>query len=170
MTPGYCEQSQGRPTHSDLITGKPTKLLLLILSLALAWLWLSCPVLAQEVSNSPNPNLWVVDGAVYGMARMGDVIYIGGDFTYVGPATGTGVLLDTIGGLPPPTFSDVVDGNVSAAVADGHGGWYIGGSFSHVGGLARNRLAHLRADGSVDPQWNPDVGGQNGGYVLSLAV
>ena len=35
-----------------------------------------------------------------------------------------------------------------------------------VGGLERNRLAHVLADGTVDPDWNPSADG----FVASLAV
>src|SRR5436190_1377034 len=33
-------------------------------------------------------------------------------------------------------------------------GWYIAGSFTHVGGLARRDLAHIRANGTVDPAFD----------------
>ena len=63
-----------------------------------------------------------------------------------------------------------VAGVVFATVADGSGGWYVGGSFTAVGGLPRSHLAHILADGSV-AAWNPIP---SGGYpftaVYSLAV
>jgi outer membrane protein assembly factor BamB len=46
-------------------------------------------------------------------------------------------------------------GLVNAAVSDGNGGWYIGGTFSRVGDVSRNGLARLRSDGSVDPGFAP---------------
>jgi hypothetical protein len=36
---------------------------------------------------------------------------------------------------------------VRAVVPDGSGGWFIGGDFNYVGGVPRNHLAHVRADG-----------------------
>src|SRR6185503_15272958 len=39
-----------------------------------------------------------------------------------------------------------VEGTVNAALSDGTGGWYLGGEFESVGGVARHNLAHLRAD------------------------
>ena len=44
---------------------------------------------------------------------------------------------------------------VSAVAADGAGGWFIGGAFTAVGGVARNRLAHVHADGTLDADLEP---------------
>jgi trimeric autotransporter adhesin len=53
----------------------------------------------------------------------------------------------------------VAGGSVSAAIPDGSGGWYIAGEFSHVGGVRRDGLAHIRSDRSVDRKWKPSVDG-----------
>jgi hypothetical protein len=42
---------------------------------------------------------------------------------------------------------------------DGSGGFYIGGSFTDVGGVPRNNLARVLANGTVDPNWNPSPNG-----------
>ena len=71
--------------------------------------------------------------------------------------------LDATTGLPTAVNSDGlpvgpyprVAGVVNAAVPDGLGGWYIGGSFTSVGGVARANIAHIRADNSVDT-WGPN--------------
>jgi hypothetical protein len=42
---------------------------------------------------------------------------------------------------------------VYAVVDDGKGGWYIGGSFESVGGLACRNLAHVLQNGRVDRRW-----------------
>ncbi|KTD38335.1 hypothetical protein Lmor_0340, partial [Legionella moravica] len=94
-----------------------------------------------------------------------NLIYLGGSFSLVGPNVGNGVPLDNSTGLPVATFP-LVNAVVHAVVADGDGGWYIGGSFTNVGGEPRNRIAHILSDGSVDLTWNPDVNGT----VLALAV
>lgn len=129
----------------------------LILWFALFSLWPVLPVRAQELSTAPLPHLWSTNGAVYDLARVGDTIYLAGDFTFVGPGASSGIPLDRNSGLPQSEFAQVTDGDVSAVAPDGKGGWYIGGSFTHVGGEARQNLAHLLADGSVDPNWNPNV-------------
>jgi hypothetical protein len=42
--------------------------------------------------------------------------------------------------------------SVGAIVADGHGGWYVGGGFLLIGGV-RCPLAHILADGVLDRSW-----------------
>ncbi len=86
-------------------------------------------------------------------------LYLGGDFDYVGPVTGHGVVLAADPAQPGDdgllAFEPVVDGPIHAVVPDGSGGWFIGGEFFTVGGVDRSHLAHIRADGSVDPSWDP---------------
>jgi hypothetical protein len=110
----------------------------------------------------------VTDGSVSAVARAGDTIYIGGNFSLVGPRTGPGVVIDAASGQPEPNRFEVTGGRgtVEAAVGDGAGGWYIGGDFTHVAGMRRNNIAHVRADGTVDPGFDPDA---NDG-VLALAL
>jgi hypothetical protein len=47
------------------------------------------------------------------------------------------------------------DGAVEQAAADGSGGWFVSGQFSNIGGYDRGSLAHIEADGDVDPDWDP---------------
>jgi hypothetical protein len=42
---------------------------------------------------------------------------------------------------------------VYVVLADGRGGWFVGGGFTCVGGVAATGLAHLEADGSLDTSW-----------------
>jgi hypothetical protein len=51
------------------------------------------------------------------------------------------------------------DGIVTSAVSDGQGGWYIAGGFTEVNGERRAHLAHILGDGTVDPNWTPELGG-----------
>jgi Domain of unknown function (DUF5122) beta-propeller len=41
------------------------------------------------------------------------------------------------------------------AVADGAGGWFVGGSFALIGGVRCPNLARIRRDGSVDRSFCP---------------
>ncbi|HET9233554.1 MAG TPA: hypothetical protein VFP10_05400, partial [Candidatus Eisenbacteria bacterium] len=41
------------------------------------------------------------NGRVRAAVVSGNMLYIGGDFTHVGPATGSGVPIDAVTGLPP---------------------------------------------------------------------
>jgi hypothetical protein len=73
--------------------------------------------------------------------------------------TGHGVPVDTITGLPATTYPIISDGVVFCSVPDGSGGWFIGGSFTTVGGQPRNGLAHILANGSLDMGWVANVTG-----------
>ena len=98
-----------------------------------------------------------VPPAVSAIASTPRAIYIGGRFTQVGPRTGPGVGIDRTSGknehLPQVGGGA---GIVNAAAGDGSGGFYIGGSFTHVGTLPRKNLAHILADRTVDPSFKPN--------------
>jgi len=114
---------------------------------------------------TPNPSTWITDGTGHAIASGGSVIYIGGDFYHVGPNTGTGASLSTATGNPALAYSRA-NNIIRAVVANGSGGWYIGGSFTMVQGVERNRLAHILADGTLDDSWNPGADD----LVLALAI
>src|SRR5262249_42273000 len=103
----------------------------------------------------PKPaSTWVVSGGSVGggvvatVATSGSTAYLGGNFSYVGPATGSFVPVDpTTGELSSPW--PVVGGDVYAAVGDGFGGYYIGGSVSSVGTTPIANVAHIFFDGTV---------------------
>ena len=50
-------------------------------------------------------------------------------------------------------------GQIVAAAEQGNGLVIIGGDFSQVGGLARNRIARLNTSGTVDPSFDPNIDG-----------
>ncbi len=121
-----------------------------------ALLTLACPAASAaglELSETP-ADVWVPNGAIQSMARHGDRLYVGGEFTRFGPQTGPGVVLDPATGAYDPAFPHF-DGEVTASVDDGAGGWFVGGEFTAVGGVPRSGLAHVRANGTVDPDWAP---------------
>ena len=120
------------------------------------------PALAQQLDNS----LWETNAPVLSMVQNGNTLYIGGYFTYVGPHTGSGVPLDATSGAPAGAYPEVAGGYVNAVLPDGAGGWYIGGTFTSVGGVLRNRLAHILADNSVSA-WDPDANGSVSVLVIS---
>lgn len=47
---------------------------------------------------------------------------------------------------------------MKAAIPDGAGGFYIGGDFSEVGDFIRHRVARIRSDKTVDPNFDPNIG------------
>ncbi len=48
---------------------------------------------------------------------------------------------------------------MSYAITQVGGTTYIGGSFKSVSGVARSNVAAIRADGTLDPTWNPSTDG-----------
>jgi len=116
-------------------------------------------------------NLWTTNGTVEAAVVSGNIIYIGGQFNYVGPTTGAGGALSVVTGMPDTAFPKVIrstgSAQILAVVPDGSGGWYIGGYFSSVGGTARNNIAHIRSDKTVDPTWNPNA--DNAVYALAVS-
>ena len=95
----------------------------------------------NAVGQTVDPNLPVTDGQVRAMVRSGNTLFIGGDFSRVGPATGCLVPIDAASAVP--LSLPMVAGEVHEVAPDGAGGWYVGGLFSSVAGVPRANLAHV---------------------------
>ncbi len=98
---------------------------------------------------------WMPYSPVRCIAVTDETVWLGGDFTRVGPYTGCLVAVDPqtaqrMDGLPE------VNGEVRAIISDGGGGYFIGGKFTSVGGLPLKNLAHIFANGLPDPAWSPE--------------
>ena len=100
----------------------------------------------------PDANRWVTDGDVHTIVPWGNTVYVGGSFGYVGPNTGGWTEVDGTGRAT--TLLPRLDGEVTAMVADGAGGWFIAGTFTHVAGVARAGLARVTSSGSLTA-WTP---------------
>ena len=142
-----------------------TESMCLLLAGALLLFLCAAPGVSFGLSSTPNQDTCIANGQVNAIVTDGTTIYLGGSFTQVGPNTGRGVPLDATTGSPVALYPKVT-GKVSAAVPDGSGGWYIGGEFTGVGGVARRYLAHIKSDGTVDADWNPNPDN----YVHTLAL
>jgi len=131
-----------------------------LLLFALMLLWASVPA-AQVLRD----DLWVTNGGVYASTVVGNTLYLGGNFSRVGPATGGLMPVHATTGSPlqAPLLAD---GTIKAIVADGAGGWYVGGAFRNINGFARNNLARISATGAVKA-WDPNVKGTVNALVLS---
>jgi RHS repeat-associated protein len=118
---------------------------------------------------------WVVDGGtddaprVNAIKTLENTVYVGGNFSYVGPRTGSFASLKASDASYEPGVAEVAGtarspsyGSISvrAVAPDGNGGWYIGGDFRYVGGNTREHLAHIMRDGTLDPNWNPGADGE----------
>jgi urease beta subunit len=119
--------------------------------------------------NAPTgpPRLMETNGTVNAMVLNGTTLYVGGNFTYVGAATGSGATINTSNGAISSSVTTILNmaSQIMAAAPDGSGGWYIGGTFTTIGGVARNRIARINADGTLNA-WNPDANNQ----VVTLVV
>ena len=120
------------------------------------------------VSNVPNENTWVTNDIVRAVADNGTTIIIGGDFSYVGPNTGSAVPLSNSSGSLVPPYPKV-NGPVYAVVPDGFGGWFIGGDFSRVGNEDRNNIARILSTGAVST-WYPTNGANAPVRALALVA
>ncbi|HEU5065357.1 MAG TPA: hypothetical protein VFT86_05650, partial [Gaiellaceae bacterium] len=88
--------------------------------------------------------------SVDALATDGRQVFVGGDFRLFGPPTGKFLLFSRAGQALASTASVAGPGDVEALVADGAGGWFLGGTFTYVGGVRCPRLAHVRRDESLD--------------------
>ena len=104
---------------------------------------------------TPDPDLWVTDGPVRSLAYDAGVLYVGGDFGWIGPPTGGFAVLDERSGAVR-TGLPRAQGQVHDVEPDGQGGWFLAGDFYTVDDSGCRYLAHIRADGTLD-DWCADV-------------
>ena len=136
--------------------------------LALTMFVLLVPAASAGGAADTSPALWGTNGTVTAVVRSGNTVYVGGSFTEVGPCTGSGIPLNRRTGEPQSSYPKVI-GSIFTVVPDGSGGWYIGGTFDHVGGRARHNLAHILANGDVSA-WAPEPNSSVGVLVLRGGV
>lgn len=130
-----------RPALAGTVIAHPLVLLLL------AW-----PT-AASFGQPPDLDFPTTDGTVRAFAIHENTLYVGGSFHNIGRPTGGAVPIDPVSGVVLPSFPRV-NGTVRAVAPDGAGGWFIGGDFTAVSGVTRNRLAHVLSDLTLGA-WNP---------------
>ena len=120
----------------------------------------------RRAAARPTPPAYAIatDGDITDLLRRDGTVYVRGDFSKVGPFTGSGMPIDPATGAR--VVAPAVDGQISVSVADGTGGWYVGGDFETIDGHRYRGLAHVAADGTADPAFAPKVGG----LVSALAL
>ncbi|MFN5885334.1 MAG: hypothetical protein ACK445_08325, partial [Bacteroidota bacterium] len=90
-----------------------------------------------------------LNSTVLTFAKTATNLYAGGSFTSFGTGRTYGTVLDTVlGNLISATYPQA-NSTVWASISDGNGGWFIGGDFTQVGDSARQRVAHINAQGRV---------------------
>lgn len=120
-----------------------------VLLLALvAFTWWGPSVHGQELFDHWYQPNGPVDAILVDTAN--GLVHIGGGFTAVGKNTPYGVTVDGTHGHVLPGAAKP-NGQVNKVVADGQGGWYVLGTFTHIGADARQYLARLHPDGSLHP-------------------
>jgi len=107
------------------------------------------------------------DNTVFASTSIGDNIYVGGRFESLNTPVHKSTVLFAQNTSPSMGFHPVgySSGEVNSVVPDGSGGYYLGGSFTQVNGVTRNRLAQINSSGGLT-SWNPSVNGN----VLALAL
>jgi uncharacterized delta-60 repeat protein len=119
--------------------------------------------------NSPNPNSIVFSIALQSSGK----ILIGGSFTSLSPG-GSPITRSRLAGLerngsPDKTLDiGILDGEVNVIVPQPDGKIIIAGLFTSVLGVARNKIARLNPDGSLDMLFNPNPIGS--GRVFAVAL
>lgn len=120
------------------------------------------PVAAQPLPDATPLDLWGGLG-IQAVARDGSLLYLGGSFSYIGPATGSLAVVDDATGAVVARAPDV-SGSVHAVLGLPDGGWVMSGIL-RVGDGGSQQLLRLDAAGRVLP-WYPEVSGT----VLALAT
>jgi hypothetical protein len=121
------------------------------------FVYLNLFILITTNSQTLRKEFDVTDGTVHTQVQVGNTLYLGGTFEYIGPNVPNGAIVDRSTGEvnyngPRP------NGRVWAVIPDNNGGWYIGGEFTKVGNETRNGIAHILSDGALD-SWNPGCNG-----------
>ena len=109
---------------------------------------------------------WLPDGPVTDQVVGNGKLYTAGQFPGVYERTGEGGVFNGSTGAADDASQPLVDGAVKAVIPDGSGGWYIGGRFDHVGGVASSGIAHILPDDGVDPAWTSVAAANSTGSVL----
>lgn len=134
------------------------------------WIGIACfalgfsePAKAQP-SDVPLDPFWRVNGVVWDIAVTGNSAYLGGAFTYTGPANGCAGAAELATGASSSGFPEF-SGIVYCIVSDGEGGWYVGGQFVEASTGLKN-LVHVQADQTIRRSWAP----KPDGVVRALAL
>lgn len=132
-------------------------------------LGLACALaLSLPTSAAASTTPFLTDGAVTAIVNSSSTVYLGGVFSRVSSAPiGEAATINTTTAARAAGVAEVTGGLVSAMVPDGSGGWYLGGTFTFVGGSPRSGLAHIKASGLLDTGFHPSLTGSVAALALS---
>jgi len=118
----------------------------------LIYLFSICFIYSTIQAQTLREDLWLPNRPLETVTSKNGTIYIGGSFQMVGPKIYGFTVIDADSIEASPLLADL-EAAVNAVVADGAGGWYVGGYyFNNSAGL----LAHINPDGTLD-NWNPEI-------------
>lgn len=115
---------------------------------------------------------WIIDGTVSEATRAGDVVFLGGSIRTAAPTSKRvfGAVAMHTGSAEALFPALAFDDDVHVVIPDGVGGWFVGGEFSNIGDVDRDRLVRLTASGTIDLTWNARVGQGISSSVNALAL
>jgi hypothetical protein len=152
-------------------TGRSVRLLLLTTVTSVAGFFAGSPASAAPQDNPDDT--WMTNGPVRSVARWGDTIFLGGEFTQLRenpPGQGGGVIevqnlaaISAVTGGPVPGLDlpEITGPNrpVVWSLTTGGGKLFVGGRFTAVDGVTRKNLAAVNAvTGAFDPSFVPRLG------------
>jgi len=116
------------------------------------------PMIDAEIPGHANATLEQADGS----------LIVGGEFWKAGQQIRTHLLRITPAGTLDPAWKPLANAFVYTLAFDTDGSVFVGGAFTTINGVARNRLARLSggATAVLDTVWNPGVNGP----PMSLAL
>jgi hypothetical protein len=108
------------------------------------------------------------DGPVDAFAVEGGTTYVGGEFGNIGGLARSGLARVASGGsgAADATWNPGANGHISALALDGHGGIFVGGGFTVVGGGVRSLVARVATGGAGGADCNWIVGFS--GYTIAF--
>lgn len=109
---------------------------------------------------------YLSDRPIWDVERLGDWMYVGGEFGFLGPISAGMVGYDPFADRLLPLSQLIPNYGEIAVVDDGDGGWFFGGnSIEAITESAPLQLLQLDADGQIDASWGQGIPGP----VVSLA-
>ncbi len=130
-----------------------------------AFSWLTLPTAGHGQDLIPAKDFYVTDGVVETVEAVGDSVYVGGHFTHVGPYTGPLAPVSISTGATIPGFPEA-NGWIFGLASDGAGGWFVGGDFTEIGGVAREHVAHILPDLTTDLAWDANADHRVHGFAV----
>jgi hypothetical protein len=96
------------------------------------------------------------DSGILAITSTAGAVYVGGDFSRLARPDHSAFAVFRRGSVhPAASVAGSDDWSVDGVVADGAGGWFVGGGFDSFGGVGCRHLVHVLASGRVDPRWCP---------------